>query len=818
MTDKPPARRNADSVSPVPWRGPRGYLYPGQPAQEGGKEPDIGKLLSILRRRRLAFAAGFVAVLALTVLGTVLMPRVYESSASFLIEKPTSSSQASALAVLEHLGRTDNVETELELIRSRRVLEPVVENLNLHVAARYSERPRELPRDSWTIAGARDAEPGSYTVERLDGGWAVHDDSEEPVPVEAGFADPREGQAGVRLAFQGVVLRGAPTTFARPIEVNVAPFGDVVRSLQEHVAVEATSRTSDVIMLTCPAPSASGAQRICDEIANQYILLRLELQRDEATAAAEFLRGQVESVGTRLAAAEDSLRTYETRNQAVALDVHATEGVRHRADLQAQREQIAAERAALLLLLDEIESGSTGTGKFRDLAAFPTFVRTQNQIVSSLVESLVELENQRGELLLTRTEESPELVAVARRIAEIEDQLRSIARSYERALGAQVASLDRTLDVYSTRLATIPAQQVETARLDRQIELLAELYGFLQTRLREAEVAQAVDLPSVRIVDQASYPTEPASPRPLLNLVLGAVLGVLAGLLLALYREHLDTRIREGQELAQEVGIPVLTMIPHVRSASPAIFSSMASIARAAGGRERVPQKDDLQKRLAAEAFWSLSTELGFLADSLENGGIRSLAITSAARGDGKTFTACNLAVTRAGLGEKTLLIDADLRAHGVSRFFKLAGDLPGMGDLLSADVPDEADLEVGVDGFANLRVMPAGRPTEQPAGLLETDHFKRLLTSAQEEYDLVLVDTPPLNIIPDAATVAAQVDGVLVVVRHGSTDRAALQYTLERLGRARARVVGIVLNDYELREQYKSYHYSSYLREADAG
>ena len=196
------------------------------------------------------------------------------------------------------------------------------------------------------------------------------------------------------------------------------------------------------------------------------------------------------------------MQAYVERLKAVALDTRASEEVRQKAALWAEREQIKAERAALGSLILRIEYQDRGSRKYRDLASFPTFLKTQDHIVQDLVENLVRLDNQRAELAVVRTEEDVALAALDSRIVDMEHQLRSIAKGYEQALAAQIASLDQALENSGQALAAIPVQQIESARLERQVSLLVDLYGFLQTRLQEAEIAKAVELPSVRVVRQ----------------------------------------------------------------------------------------------------------------------------------------------------------------------------------------------------------------------------------------------------------------------------------------------------------------------------
>jgi capsular exopolysaccharide synthesis family protein len=290
-----------------------------------------------------------------------------------------------------------------------------------------------------------------------------------------------------------------------------------------------------------------------------------------------------------------------------------------------------------------------------------------------------------------------------------------------------------------------------------------------------------------------------------MNLALGLFLGLAYGLAMALYREYKDP-IHERDEVARETGLPVLGMIPRLKVPGPLLPVSLpaTTAAKQKGDRNRLPAKRNQQSNgLAIEMLRGLAAELSFFGSNLENG-VSSVAITGATRGEGKTFTACNLALVRASHGARTLLIDADMRASSVAKFFDLPPG-PGLSDVL-AGATDLTSVwqQVKVSG-SELWVVPAGTPTPQSVGLLESPAFTTLLARAARYFDLVIIDTPPVSMTTDAATVATRVNAVILVIRGGITDRPALNMTMERLRRARGKIVGVVLNDIPLTSGYVS-------------
>lgn len=799
------------TAEPAPQRSEHvTYLVPAPPIGDDEELPAIGRILVILRRRRAAFLVSALGVLALVVVMTLFIPRRYESSAAFLIETRSSGpSSTPALAVLERLGQANNVETELQLLTSRRVVADAVRDLGLNVKI---EKVADRDNKNWDdleVEATSAAEPGAYVVEFAGDNWVVRDAATgEPFEHRVGSWSLAEGGTGLAVHFAGMTLRVRRPPLPDRTVVEIRPFDEVVDGVRRNISAEPLDRDANVVRLTCKAGSPSKARDMCRSISDAYLGLRLDLQQGEASAAAEFLGEQVDQVKSRLAIAEDSLQSYAVRNQAVALDERARIEVTQNAELTAHLELLGAERNAISMLLQRIETGDPGSRKYRDLASFPTFVRSDRSVVSQLVETLVGLENRRSELALTRTETNPDLRAVDARIEEIEIQLRSIASSYEQSLAVQIESLDGALGSSRAKLSSIPRRQVESARLERQVLMLEELYKFLDTRLREAEIARAVRLPSVRIVDTATLPYRASYPRTKLNLAIGMILALVVGGGVVGYQEHRDTSLRQPREVADRAGVPVLTMVPHLEARR--VLGVEATNGKRASKRSDLARTNEAAaEEVLFEAFRTLSVELAFAGERIEGRGIRSLCVTSSTRGEGKTTTACNLAIVRALQGARTLLIDTDLRGSQVGRCFGVPRTAPTLAAVLSEGSWSSASGQIHEQSLGNgkvLHVLPSGDFSRSGSELLVSDALRDLLDTVTKAYEFVVVDTPPLNVLTDAAPIAGWVDSVIVVVRAGHTDPTGLDLTLERLRRAGAEVTGVVLNDLALPEYYASY------------
>ena len=760
------------------------YVVTGEPA------PGPIGIGAFLRRRKRTILAAVLVVVPLTAYFTSTRPTLYESVSSFLVEVPENRGETPQLEVLARAGQVNTIATEGELMRSRRVVEPAVRDLGNHVRLDMDGVMTRAADVFPDFAVTGETPPGTYRIALgRDGGYQVRADETAKV-VASGSQDST-------LSFGGLSFSLPADATKREYVLHVGSIEGAVGSAQGRIEAAPLAENSDILLLICRGTEPEAAHDLCQAVTRSYMVLRSQLQRAEATAAIQFLQEQVAQVSERLKAAEDSLRDYQERNLAVALDARAAQEVGQYGSFRAQRDELIAQQAALRQLINQIETQPDGQG--RDFASLPTFIQNGNPVIGNLVGSLVELENRRAELAKTRTERNPDIVAIDTRIGEIEEQLETMSTRYDRSLSAQINSLNSIVGQATGRMATIPGKQVETTRLIRQVALLDDAYRGLQTQLREAQMAESISLPTVRIVDDASVPGAPVSPNWPLNMILGTILGFAFGIAVALWQDYVDTRVRERKEL-DTTGIPVLAMLPSVKRGG-----LILPVSRANG--EVLPVKSSLEHEIAREAFWSLVTELRFASRRLTNGGLRTVAITSTTRGEGKTFSACNLALTQANGSMRTLLIDADLRGKGATRFFQLPLKTPGLADVLAGTLdPRNAWRPLTVDGRGELYVLTAGSIDSRRIEHLDVDALSHLISDAKEEFDIVVIDTPPLNVMSDAATVVGNVDGVIVVVRGEFTDRTALDFTLERLKRIDAEILGLVLNDMDLPDYYTSY------------
>lgn len=381
---------------------------------------------------------------------------------------------------------------------------------------------------------------------------------------------------------------------------------------------------------------------------------------------------------------------------------------------------------------------------------------------AQLEKEIADAEVQRSQLRQQFTEKHPNVIAVANKLALL------------RGEQAQLA----------TRMKSFPKAEVDTARLFRELKDATDLYVALLNKAQELRVVKSGTIGDVRIIDRAYVPEEPASPRRGIVLALAMLLGAVGGVAVAIMRHSVVRRADTADDVEAATGLPVYVAVPH---------SDAQSVIARAGGRRDGPTRllaRDEPTDTAVEAIRSLRTTLQFaLVESQNN----IVALTGPSPGVGKSFIATNLTHVLAAAGSKVLLVDCDLRRGRLHRQFGL-DRRPGISDVVSGAATLEDALQQ-VPG-ENIFVLPTGRIPPNPAELLSSTRFQALLKRVSEQFELVVVDTPPLLAVTDAILVARFAGVSFLVLRAGMHSQHEIAAAVKEFTLNGIKLHGTVLND----------------------
>jgi capsular exopolysaccharide synthesis family protein len=396
--------------------------------------------------------------------------------------------------------------------------------------------------------------------------------------------------------------------------------------------------------------------------------------------------------------------------------------------------------------------------------------------------------------------------------ADIQTETARVAAKYEKdylaALGREKL-LRASLENQKTEENQLNESAIEYSLLKRDVDSNRQLYEGLLQKLKEAGVMTGLRSSNVRIVDPASAPTVPSSPNIPRNLLMSLLVGLAGGLSLAFVMESRDTSVHSLEQVRMITSLPSLAVIPLSTRPNRSLPAAKRLPRSAAAMASAIRPKSEI-----AEAYRALRTSILL---SRTGKSAKILMVTSALPQEGKTTTSVNLAIVLAQHGSRVLLIEGDMRRSGISKILHLQSDI-GLSTLLGNNSVAETAI-LSVADVPNLSVLPAGPVALHPSEMLASARMRDLVRGLEPQFDHIIIDTPPVLSVTDAALLSALADSTLIVVRAGTTSRAALRRVHDVLSHVDARIMGVILNAADLNEPDMYYYgsrYGSYYQEAE--
>src|SRR5512139_505748 len=700
-------------------------------ADDDGDSIDLRAYWAIVMRRKWTVLTFFVIVVAAVMTATYLTTPVYRASTTLQID-------AEEMKIVQYEGVTSSgqtgwnsaeyMRTQQEVLKSRATAERVVNELNLTEHPAFNQ-PAEasfasawLPGQKQDKGGKQDAPPSS--------------------------------------------------------EELAAKTRAVVAAVQGGLTIEPVGN-SRLLQLHFDSPDAKLAAEVANSMARVFINLNLARRLDATSYAKAFLQDRLQQAQSKLEESEKALVAFARQEELVktgaedSIDTQALQGFTA-ALTQAQQDRIRAES-----LYNSVQG--------KAIQALPEVM--DNKTIQNLKERKSQLETDYQEGLKLYKPAYPKMELIARQITEIDTMIKTEIQNVREAikaryLAAQALEKALTARLQESRRDILGEQDrsIQYNILKREVETNRQLYEGLLQRLKEVGVAGGVGINNISVVDKAEVPTTPHTPNPRRNLLIAIFLGLFGGIGLAFLFEHLDDTVKASEEMEQQLGLPVLGIIPHTRAES---------------GTKLHQENLDTRSHFA-EAYRSLRTALQF---STEDGMPRVLMVTSPSMGEGKSTTALSLAMQVAQMGKTVLLIDGDLRKASLHSNLALPNGL-GLTNYLAGDAKP-VDITQGTD-VPNLFAITSGPLPPNPAELVSSTKMVSLLSLATEKFDQVIIDGPPVLGLADAPLLGSIADATVLVVESGSTRRDFARGAINRL-------LGGVLTKVQARGQSYDYYSSHY-------
>jgi len=564
---------------------------------------------------------------------------------------------------------------------------------------------------------------------------------------------------------------------------------EVIRVLRENMAVSPV-RGSRLVAISFNSRDPALSARIVNTFAEEFIQSNLDRKYESSAYAREFLENLIAETKVRLEDAERQLTAYASNQQIINIrepnspDDEAQSIVS--ADLSSLNTALGSARAARIAAEERWQQASRAP-----LMSLPEVLA--NPAIQNLTQTRAEVNAEYQQKLQTYQPDFPEMVELRARLNELDSQIRTIAtgirdsirgqqtvaQNQERALSGEVAGLK--VDILDLR-----NRSIQYNILQRELDTSRTLYDGLLQRYKEVGVTGGVTSNNISIVDRATVPDEPSSPRLLVNLAIALLLGLGLGVVAAFLIEALDETLASPEDIEAKLGIPMLGVTPLLDKGETPL-NALAD-----------------PRSSFSEAYYSLRTALQF---STPDGAPKSILVTSSRPAEGKSTTAYATALNLARLGRRVLLIDGDLRNPSMHRIVGVDGET-GMSNLLSGGASLASVAKpTKQDG---LDFIPCGPLPPNPAELWGGDRLRQVVAEASSRYDHVVIDGPPVLGFADAPLLASQVGGTIFVLEAKGTRRAQARGALRRLGMGQGRLLGAVLTKFNTRSaQYGSYDYA---------
>ena len=554
-------------------------------------------------------------------------------------------------------------------------------------------------------------------------------------------------------------------------------------------------RLSQLAKISFESSDPALSAQVANTVAEVYIENDLEARYKMTRQASGWLQERLTSLKTKLDASERTLQSYREKQGIIDAKGSAQSGASKQIDeVLGRLVETRMKRAEAENAYNQIKSAPKGS----DLSSLPGVIR--NPIIADAKKQEAEAERRLAEVSQRYAGEHPKYKQAESEVKAARESLRrqvetlvaTITREYEAAKGTERA-LEGVLNQARGAVQNLNRKEFELNVLEREVEANRQMYDMFMKRAKETNVAGDLQTAVARVVDPAVASKRPVKPQKLMIISIAFAIGLFIGILSSLLLDRLDNTLKTTEDVEVKLKQPLLTALPLLDKAEEQRTSTARLFL-------------EKPKSIYSEAIRTARTGVLLSAIDLPK---RVLLVTSSVPGEGKTTFSVNLALAHATT-KKTLLIDADMRRPAIAKGLGIEAGAKGLSTMVSGTAPLQECVHE-VEGTP-LYVMPSGVIPPNPLELLLSQKFHDTLTKLSEHFDIIVIDSPPVELVSDALVISSHVTGTIYVANALSTPYQLVRKGIQRIRRAEGQILGVVLNRLDFSKAQKYYgEYSGY-------
>ncbi len=722
------------------------------------------------------FAIGIGVALFLSFLYLRYTPRVYMSSAKIQIlnkqkglELPSSSFVFSRSSI--------NLENEVEILRSFRIIEQVVKNLNLTMEY-YEEgtvRTSEIDRFPFAIKKTKENDSifGTevFKINVKESSFEVYG-SDAANPVVIPNFNSYLVNHDLPFDLHAKSLNSMKESIGKTFLLKFVPVSNATMKLKGGIGLSLVGKGSDLLQISYASESKPKSERILNELISVFDQDGISDRQEVSTRTIDFIDERFVYLAQELDSIETEKKDFKQSNDIIDLETDASLELSQRAI----SDENVFEVENQILLSDMLKNSLNSNNEKPDL--LPANIGIENSNVNNFIDQYNDLIFQRDRLLVSGGENNPAVQVLNSKLTEVKNNINASLTASKQQLEASKRQLMGRNQKFVSRVSMLPGKEKLLNSIERQRAIKETLYLFLLQKREEAAINLAITEPSIKVVEYALSGGAPISPNSK-NVYLTALL---AGILIPfgfLYATILlDTKIKSKIDIELKVpNIPVLAELPRIKD-KDLVF------------------RDPTDRTVQAEAFRILSSNVNYiLAAGSPNKG-KVIYCTSTIKGEGKTYVGLNLSLALASINKKVLLIGADLRNPQIHNYTENSKDEPGLSNYLHDDSFDwKSALITGFEKYPDHSTLLSGSIPPNPTQLLTNGRFETLLNEAKEDYDYIVVDTAPTILVTDTMLISQLADATLYLVRAEYTEKNLLAFSKNLHETGRLKNMAYVIN-----------------------